>query len=182
MSRWASGRNGVRPSTPSPQRTASRIFSCSARCSTLGCQVRLLYRHDGRNGDRSQRPSSWIRFWITRFISKSIPCLPAPPAIRGRSKNITLLWPANYDPAAQKQLVTFLDNHDQPRFLSSDRRQQQPGPAQGGAGFSLHVARHSLPLLRHGAGLQRRERPVGPRRHVRRAIRVGTFASATIST
>ena len=25
---------------------------------------------------------------------------------------------ANYDPAAQKQLVTFLDNHDQPRFLS----------------------------------------------------------------
>jgi hypothetical protein len=25
---------------------------------------------------------------------------------------------ANYDPAAQGQLVTFLDNHDQPRFLS----------------------------------------------------------------
>ena len=25
---------------------------------------------------------------------------------------------ANYDPAAQNQLVTFLDNHDQPRFLS----------------------------------------------------------------
>ncbi|MDB6017189.1 MAG: Alpha-amylase [Pedosphaera sp.] len=25
---------------------------------------------------------------------------------------------ANYDPAAQKRLVTFLDNHDQPRFLS----------------------------------------------------------------
>ncbi len=27
----------------------------------------------------------------------------------------------NYAPLAQKQLVTFLDNHDQPRFLSSDR-------------------------------------------------------------
>jgi alpha-amylase len=26
---------------------------------------------------------------------------------------------ANYDPAAQMRLVTFLDNHDQPRFLSS---------------------------------------------------------------
>lgn len=26
--------------------------------------------------------------------------------------------PANYDPAAQRSLVTFLDNHDQPRFLS----------------------------------------------------------------
>lgn len=26
--------------------------------------------------------------------------------------------PANYDPEAQNQLVTFLDNHDQPRFLS----------------------------------------------------------------
>jgi len=26
---------------------------------------------------------------------------------------------ANYDPAAQNQLVTFLDNHDQPRFLSN---------------------------------------------------------------
>jgi alpha-amylase len=27
--------------------------------------------------------------------------------------------PANYDPAAQNRLVTFLDNHDNPRFLSS---------------------------------------------------------------
>jgi glycosidase len=27
--------------------------------------------------------------------------------------------PANYDPSAQSRLVTFLDNHDQPRFLSS---------------------------------------------------------------
>jgi glycosidase len=27
--------------------------------------------------------------------------------------------PGNYDPAAQMQLVTFLDNHDQPRFLNT---------------------------------------------------------------
>ena len=26
---------------------------------------------------------------------------------------------ANYDPAAQMRLVTFLDNHDQPRFMSA---------------------------------------------------------------
>ncbi len=36
-------------------------------------------------------------------------------AIEDRYNNIA----ANYDPAAQMQLVTFLDNHDQPRFLSA---------------------------------------------------------------
>jgi glycosidase len=39
----------------------------------------------------------------------------------GNTKQLTEHYNAiatNYDPAAQNQLVTFLDNHDQPRFLS----------------------------------------------------------------
>ena len=39
----------------------------------------------------------------------------------GSTRQIAEHYPAvtaNYDPAAQNQLVTFLDNHDQPRFLS----------------------------------------------------------------
>ncbi len=48
MSRWDFGRRGARPFTPSRRRTASPIFSCSAKCRTVGCQMRFLHRHDGR--------------------------------------------------------------------------------------------------------------------------------------
>ncbi len=53
---------------------------------------------------------------------------------------------ANYDPAAQNQLVTFLDNHDQPRFLSV------PGATTGRLKVALvflYTAR-GIPCLYYG--------------------------------
>ena len=81
---------------------------------------------------------------------------------------------ANYDPAAQMRLVTFLDNHDQAALPEHRRRYHRP--AQRGAGLPLHRPRRALPLLRHRAGLQRRHRPQRPRRHVRRPIRARALA------
>ena len=63
---------------------------------------------------------------------------------------------ANYDPASQMQLVTFLDNHDQPRFLSTSGANTRPSKRR--PHFSLHRAGYSLFVLRHGAGLRRRRR------------------------
>jgi glycosidase len=75
-----------------------------------------------------------------------------------------------YDPSARLRLVTFLDNHDQPRFFSRDQANDDLAAAQVRPGFSLHRAGHPLSLLRDRTGLQRRQRSRGPRRHVRRPI------------
>jgi len=69
---------------------------------------------------------------------------------------------AHYDANAQMRLVTFLDNHDQPRFLSPAKREQQHQPPRRRAGFSLHLARYSVFILRHRAGLQRQDRSLRP--------------------
>ena len=62
----------------------------------------------------------------------------------------------NYDSSAYMRMVTFLDNHDQPRFLNVG--QQQHGAAPGCAHLPLYFARGSLSLLRNRAGLQRQHR------------------------
>jgi glycosidase len=45
--------------------------------------------------------------------------------------------PAYYDPAAQQRLVTFLDNHDNPRFLSSGLANGATARLRGGLVFQL---------------------------------------------
>ena len=65
---------------------------------------------------------------------------------------------ANYDPARAKPTG---DISRQPRPAAVfEHHRRDHRPAQGGAGFSLHRARHSVFVLRHGAGVQRREGPV----------------------
>jgi len=64
------------------------------------------------------------------------------------------VWPPTIDTNAQMRLVTFLDNHDQPRFLSSEMRTTTHKPPRRRSGFSLHLTRHSVPVLRHRTGLQ----------------------------
>jgi glycosidase len=55
---------------------------------------------------------------------------------------------ANYDPAAQMQLVTFLDNHDQPRFLSSGNADDNTNRLAVALAF-LYTAR-GIPCLYYG--------------------------------
>ncbi len=55
---------------------------------------------------------------------------------------------ANYDSSARGQLVTFLDNHDQPRFLSADRADNHLERLQVALTF-LYTAR-GIPCLYYG--------------------------------
>jgi alpha-amylase len=55
---------------------------------------------------------------------------------------------ANYDPAAQMRLVTFLDNHDNPRFLSVSEANQDTNSLRLALGF-LYTAR-GIPCLYYG--------------------------------
>jgi glycosidase len=55
---------------------------------------------------------------------------------------------ANYDPAAQMRLVTFLDNHDQPRFLSSGNANGNTDRLQVALTF-LYTSR-GIPCLYYG--------------------------------
>ncbi len=55
---------------------------------------------------------------------------------------------ANYDPAAQMRLVTFLDNHDQPRFLSSGNANNNTDRLLVALAF-LYTAR-GVPCLYYG--------------------------------
>ena len=55
---------------------------------------------------------------------------------------------ANYDPAAQMRLVTFLDNHDQPRFLSSGNANGDTNRLAVGLEF-LYTSR-GIPCLYYG--------------------------------
>jgi glycosidase len=55
---------------------------------------------------------------------------------------------SNYDASAQMRLVTFLDNHDQPRFLSSDRAGNHLERLQVALTF-LYTAR-GIPCLYYG--------------------------------
>ena len=54
----------------------------------------------------------------------------------------------NYDPAARMQLVTFLDNHDQPRFLSSGNADNNTNRLEMALVF-LYTAR-GIPCLYYG--------------------------------
>jgi glycosidase len=80
---------------------------------------------------------------------------------------------ANYDPAAQDQLVTFLDNHDQPRFLSV------PGATIAHLRVALVFLYTSqgIPTLYYGTeqGFNGGKDP-WDRGHVCRPVRVGTLA------
>ena len=64
---------------------------------------------------------------------------------------------ANYDSAAQMQLVTFLDNHDNPRFLSSSEANNNTNRLQLALAFLYTSRGVPLRLLRHRAGVQRRD-------------------------
>ena len=55
---------------------------------------------------------------------------------------------ANYDPAAQNRLVTFLDNHDQPRFLNSANASNSAARLSLALAF-LYTAR-GIPCLYYG--------------------------------
>jgi glycosidase len=55
---------------------------------------------------------------------------------------------ANYDPAAQMRLVTFLDNHDQPRFLS--RRQADHDAARLRQALVFLYTARGIPCLYYG--------------------------------
>ena len=55
---------------------------------------------------------------------------------------------ANYDPAAQMRLVTFLDNHDQPRFMSSGNANGNTNRLNVALAF-LYTAR-GIPCLYYG--------------------------------
>ena len=55
---------------------------------------------------------------------------------------------ANYDPSAQNRLVTFLDNHDQPRFLSSGNANNNTDRLKVALVF-LYTAR-GIPCLYYG--------------------------------
>jgi len=55
---------------------------------------------------------------------------------------------ADYDPVAQTRLVTFLDNHDQPRFLSSNNANNNTNRLAVGLVF-LYTAR-GIPCLYYG--------------------------------
>ena len=55
---------------------------------------------------------------------------------------------AHYDPSAQMRLVTFLDNHDQPRFLSSRRANEDMDRLKVALAF-LYTAR-GIPCLYYG--------------------------------
>jgi len=55
---------------------------------------------------------------------------------------------SNYDPAASMRLVTFLDNHDQPRFLSTGNADNNIGRLQVALAF-LYTAR-GVPCLYYG--------------------------------
>jgi hypothetical protein len=54
----------------------------------------------------------------------------------------------NYDPCAQMRLVTFLDNHDQPRFLSADQASNNADRLKVALAF-LYTAR-GIPCLYYG--------------------------------
>ena len=55
---------------------------------------------------------------------------------------------ANYDPAAQMQLVTFLDNHDNPRFLSTSKANNNTNRLELALAF-LYTSR-GIPCLYYG--------------------------------
>jgi alpha-amylase len=55
---------------------------------------------------------------------------------------------ANYDPASQMQLVTFLDNHDQPRFLSTSESNNNTNRLEVALAF-LYTSR-GIPSLYYG--------------------------------
>ena len=55
---------------------------------------------------------------------------------------------ANYDPGSQMQLVTFLDNHDQPRFLSTSAANNNTNRLKVALAF-LYTAR-GIPCLYYG--------------------------------
>jgi glycosidase len=55
---------------------------------------------------------------------------------------------SSYDPAAQMQLVTFLDNHDNPRFLSTSESNNNTNALQAALAF-LYTAR-GIPCLYYG--------------------------------
>jgi alpha-amylase len=55
---------------------------------------------------------------------------------------------ANYDPAAQMQLVTFLDNHDNPRFLSTSEANNNTNRLEVALAF-LYTSR-GIPCLYYG--------------------------------
>ncbi len=55
---------------------------------------------------------------------------------------------ANYDPAAQMQLVTFLDNHDNPRFLSISKANNNTNRLEVALAF-LYTSR-GIPCLYYG--------------------------------
>jgi glycosidase len=55
---------------------------------------------------------------------------------------------ANYDPAAQMQLVTFLDNHDNPRFLSTSEANNNTNRLEVALAF-LYTTR-GIPCLYYG--------------------------------
>lgn len=55
---------------------------------------------------------------------------------------------ANYDPYSQYRLVTFLDNHDQPRFMSADNANNNTGKLAVALSY-LYTAR-GIPCLYYG--------------------------------
>ena len=90
--------------------------------------------------------------------------------------------PANYDPAAQMRLVTFLDNHDQPRFLSSGNANDNTDRLKVALAF-LYTAR-GVPCLYYGTeqAFNGGDRSLRPRGHVRRAVQARHRRAWTTST
>ena len=149
-------------------------------------QARSARADDGRS--RTARTTEWSLDGLPRHRRSARRRLPLPavlhgdprrlPATRRARKRIQDLWdaaarrttaPSRTAPAPgmppHKTLVNFLDNHDVPRFLysGSPGRSRTPSGAQERAPLPVHRGRHPLHLLRHRAGVRRRQRPGQPR-------------------
>jgi len=87
---------------------------------------------------------------------------PPPRAIRSRFENHYNAIAANYDTNAWYQLVTFLDNHDKRALPEFGAMLMTTPTASLSRWSSLHLAGHSVPLLRTEQAFRRHRRPEQP--------------------
>ena len=170
-------RRGARPCAPTPPSAGKTDFLHVRRgVRRRRRQGRLVHRHHGR------------RRLQVRFRCSTTRCTSPPPACSASTDppacDLRPLRQADgrYDATGRERLVTFLDNHDNSRFLSFGHRRPGREPAARGARLAADLARRALHLLRHRAGVRRRGRSLLPRGHVGRPVGLRPLATATTST
>ena len=90
----------------------NQISSCSAKSSIVPTPNAASYT--GTVGGGPEKLDSVLDYPLYFLVHSVFDGDGSPGQIAEHYRAVA----ANYDPAAQTQLVTFLDNHDQPRFLS----------------------------------------------------------------